>query len=186
MGDNMSDLKIQGILKQLDKDLVPDPYLLQKVWTKTSEKKGYRREIFFWRGLSLASMSLLAILLVYPHQPEALKNPTTPINNAIVFHLDNESGIAYENVRMEMEIPEGVEFNSSNAQIAKKKMLSLNTGRFDIGKSRLPFVVKAKTPGPKQFKIHVFDEHNNLIKEKIVTIQFSDEQNKEKSKEKII
>ncbi|MGZ3797479.1 MAG: hypothetical protein ACXVB1_14000, partial [Pseudobdellovibrionaceae bacterium] len=65
--------------------------------------------------------------------------------------------------------------HTADPEINKRKSLRLNAGKFDIGKSRLPFVVEAKTAGIKQFKIHVFDENDNLIKEKTLTIQFSKE-----------
>ncbi|HEY8269401.1 MAG TPA: hypothetical protein VIG33_00815 [Pseudobdellovibrionaceae bacterium] len=186
----MRDLKVQNILKQLDEDLVPDPYLSQKVWAEVSSKnsitKSYRREIFFWRGLSLASLGFLAVLLIRQHQPESVTSSAIPVHNPIVFHLENDSGIAYENVRMEMELPEGVEFHTNDARIAKKRTLSLSADRFEIGKSRLPFVVEAKSAGLKQFKIHVFDENDKLIKEKILTIQFSEPQKAAFNQEKII
>lgn len=182
----MRDLKVQQILQQLDADLVPDPYLAQKVWTEFSRKKQHRREIFFWRGLSLASVGLVAVLMTQRFFPAGAQSPVVSLNNPIVFHLENDSGIAYENVRMEMELPEGVEFHTGNEKIAKKRSLSLNAKTFAIGKSRLPFVVAAKTSGLKQFKIHIFDEKEKLIKEKILTIRFSDEQKSEFSQEKII
>jgi hypothetical protein len=46
--------------------------------------------------------------------------------------------------------------------------------------------VEAKSAGLKQFKIHVFDENDKLIKEKILTIQFSEPQKAAFNQEKII
>jgi hypothetical protein len=175
--DENQDLKLERIFKSVrEVEMEASPFLAARVVARLREERRAGRQLMIWKVISGAALTLAAVAVVWNVRMNAPQTDKSAlVAQAYVIHVDfDETEVAAVD-HVEVELPEGVRFYSKTraAELANVRKLKLPISRAFAGRNKLPFVVQSSVAGERQFTVRLFDEANHLMRERLLTVNFS-------------
>lgn len=169
--------KSKNLLISYSDHIKEDPYMATRVLAHLDQNSAKKR-LLFWRVLGITSpvLSVLFVVTVMFSQQETFQ---AKINKPYAIRVEMNELKSETFSQIEVVLDNGVYFYSENhAQLNQMQVLNLpisNTSEIEY----LPFVVQTASEGKKNIKIRFYDSNHNLIKEKLIKINFANAPMKE-------
>ena len=146
------------------------PFLAGRVLALTLEGRRGRKEVLLWRWVAALSCTAMLAYFVVLHAPTSRESLLADTSYVIHLNLDDaEMRLASS---AEVELPDGVEFVSSDAAVRGLRRLRLPVDAADVGRNRLPFVVMSNRAGTLPLQVRIYNANDELIQTKILTLHF--------------
>lgn len=148
----------------------PSPYFAARVAAQTGAVKS--KELIFMRWIAAVSFSAVVALVAYIQlspKPDVLFT-YQPYVIQVDFNAD-EIKLADS---AEVELPEGVRFESKNESV--KALRSLRLPLTNVKDGKLPFVVVSEREGQIPLRILMYNSDNQLVQTKTLTLNFDGKQ----------
>jgi hypothetical protein len=173
--NNPDEAQVHSVFVRL-RDVHPEPssFMKHRVLARISERTE-SKELWFWRVLAGGALSLCAILALRGTGTHPANDNIAYAEQSYVIQVALNDSRIQEAVAAGIELPEGVSFFSkTHPEVAELRTMELTFKPGKEGSTRLPFVVKAQTPGTKQIKMKFYNVNRELVYEKFVSVRFAE------------
>lgn len=153
--------------------LAPSPYMKTRVLAHVREGRKQSSVLLFWKLLTAGSvvgmmmMGFVGYRLLQKSPSDGLTQQAYVIQ--IDFNQDDQELVA----QAEVELPEDVQFVSSNKDIRAEKTLRLPVEVKSLGRGKLPFVVSSGISGEKFVKVRLLNDKDELVREQVLKLSFA-------------
>lgn len=175
--NNKNEDLVRSALSKMDSvDLNPSSFMKTRLVAQFKERQNSQKSVLIWKfasAFSLAACGVLALVLV----SKTSQPPKVVANNAYVIHLDFTAEDLKSVASAEVILPTPVHFVSTrNKEMKDMRSLRLPLRIAGEGRARLPFVVASSEVGTQTIHVRLFDENNNLLKERDLSVRFAKSQ----------
>ncbi|MBT7609438.1 MAG: hypothetical protein HN576_06765 [Bacteriovoracaceae bacterium] len=124
--------------------------------------------VIFTEGILVASLLFVIISVNKSSNFQAM------VGQAYAINVELEKITDQSVTHIKIDLPENVEFYSkrNDSNVSKLKSLKISLSTFEAF-DRIPFVIKAKENGLKTIKITLFNNKEEIVKNKIIKMKFT-------------
>lgn len=153
--------------------LAPSPYMKTRVLAHVREGRKQSNVLLFWKLLTAGSVLGMVMTGFFGYRL-LQKSPSDGLTQQayviqIDFNQDDQELVA----QAEVELPEDVQFVSSNKDIRAEKTLRLPVEVKSLGRGKLPFVVSSGISGEKFVKVRLLNDKDELVREQVLKLSFA-------------
>lgn len=172
LNDNSSSL--QDLFADLRKVEISAPVFMKtRVLAQLREARSLRSKLFFWKAISTFAMTALVVVLLVTFNLSRQPSPVVVANQVYVIHIDFNQDDQTRVAQAEVELPEGVQFESKRPEIRGLRKLKLPVTIGGVGRAKLPFVLSSASAGEKEIQVRLLDSDNQLIRKQVMKFKFA-------------
>lgn len=154
-------------------EISPSPYLKTRVLAHVREEQKQNKVLLFWKMLAAGSVLGMSLMGVFGYRLIQQNSSDVLAQQAYVIHVDFNQDDQMLVAQAEVELPEDVQFVSSNKEIRDEKTLRLPVEVKSLGRGKLPFVVSSAISGEKSIKVRLLNDKDELVREQILKVKFA-------------
>lgn len=171
MGDNPENL--QGLFSEVRKaDFSAPPFLKTRVMAQLRESRSMKRSLFFYKALSSVALAALVAVSVISLRPGSPVSENV-MNQVYVIHVDFNQDDQARVAKAEVELPEGVQFESKRPEVRELRRMKLPVSVSAVGRGKLPFVLSSKDAGEKFIRVKLLDHEDRVVREQTMKFRFA-------------
>lgn len=165
---------LQAIFSEVrSKDFSAPPFMKTRVLAHVREVQMQRKQLFFWKALSSFAVAALVVVSLVTVQMSQKSTPDIVTNQVYVIHVDFNQDDQARVAQAEVELPEGVHFESKRPEIRNLRKLKLPVNIGAIGRAKLPFVLSSTSAGEKAIKVRLLDDGDQVVREQVMSFKFA-------------
>jgi hypothetical protein len=160
------------LLKARSVKMAPSPYMQTQILAELRASTQKSEQFLWYRRLALLCTPILMAVIFWSAQ-KTQEIYLAPAHQAVAIKVDVKVADGVEIAMAEIELPEGVRFNSAtHPEINSQRILTLQWKSDSSKLTKLPFAVKSEDLGVKTIKVKFYDQKSHLNQEQLVQVKF--------------